>query len=342
MPALFPTTGFSIGTLKLGGRVVMAPLAGVTDRVFRQICRDEGAALCITEMVSADGLVRKNRKTLDMLETDPGDHPLGVQLFGSDPEVITDGALIVEESGADLVDLNFGCPVKKVVKRGAGAAVLGDLPRMRRILRKVVAAVGIPVTIKIRTGITVDKPVALEAAKLAQDEGVQAVGFHPRSLKQGFSGTADWDQITHLVENVNIPILGSGDVFTVHDAIRMVQQTGCQAVMVARGAMGNTHLIRQIHAAFQGDHIPDNLRPTDRLDALLRFFDLAIEGYGARRGVPRMRTPITWYVRGMPGAAAFRRDIVRCNDPDDVRRAILDFRHRLTSQIVSQSGSDSR
>lgn len=341
MTSICPSQSFSIGSLTLSGRVILAPMAGVTDPVFRSICRAHGASLCVTEMVSADGLSRRNRKTMQMIEVSDDDRPLGVQLFGSDPDVLAEAARIVEDTGADLIDLNLGCPVRKVIKRGAGAALLGDLPGLQRILRQVVSAVKIPVTIKMRSGIRTDQPVVMEVGKIAQNEGVSAIALHPRSLNQEFSGKADWSLIAQLVERCSIPVLGSGDIITHSDAVRMASQTGCQAIMVARGVLGNPHLIRQINAAFDGEPAPPDLSPPERLNALLKYYDLNIRQYGARYGVPRMRTPINWYVRGIPGAAAFRRTISTLQDPDLVRRTIRQFRDQLTGSTISYSGSDS-
>ncbi len=329
MTQLFETDDFTLGNLSIKGRVILAPLAGITDHVFRKICRGNGAALCVTEMVSADGLVRKNQKTIDMIETAPEDRPLGIQLFSSDPEVLAEAAIIVEDAGADLIDLNVGCPVKKVVKRGAGAALLDDLPRLKRMISGMVTAVKIPVTIKIRSGIRAERPVAVEVVKMAVGEGISAISLHPRSLSQAFSGNADWNLIAELVNAVSIPVIGSGDIFTAEDAINMVKITGCHAVMVARGVLGNPHLIKQIDAGFRNKPIPDNLSTTDRLDALLELFDMTIKAYGVPWGVCRMRTPMTWFVKGMPGAAAFRRDIVRIDDPETVRNTILEYKERI-------------
>ena len=335
MTQLFPSQSLSIGTLVLDGRVILAPLAGITDSVFRKVCREHGASLCVTEMVSADGLTRGNRKTLDMVEVSEDDRPLGIQIFGVDPGILADAARIVEQAGADLVDINIGCPVRKVVKRGAGAAILGDLDLLQRILHQVVSSVKIPVTIKIRSGIRNEQPVAVEVAKIAEAEGIQAVALHPRSLKQGFTGKADWNLIAHVVEQCSIPIIGSGDIFSADDAVCMVEDTGCHAVMVARGVLGNPHLIRQINAAFRGKSIPPDLTPEERLNALLEFYELNITEYGIRRGVPRLRTAINWYVRGIPGASAFRRHIVTLTDPDQVLQAIRDFRDQVATSSIS-------
>jgi len=317
--------------LRLKNRVILAPLAGITDRVFRQICRQQGASLCITEMVSADGLTRNNRKTFDMMAVSPEDRPLGVQLFGSDPEILSQAARMVEDAGADLVDLNFGCPVRKVVKRGAGAALLGDLVLLQRIIRHVVSAVHIPVTIKIRSGIHADKPLAVDIGKIAEQEGIQAVALHPRSLSQGFTGKANWNHIAELVTTVKIPVIGSGDIFTPDDAVRMVQETGCHAVMVARGALGNPHLFRQITAAFRGEAVPPNLSPAEHLDALLKHYDLVLSEYGARKGVYRMRAPINWYIRGISGASHLRQTLMHLTNPDEVCTLIRNFQEQVAS-----------
>jgi nifR3 family TIM-barrel protein len=335
MVSLSSTPGFSIGSLRLESRVILAPMAGITDRIFRMICREQGAALCITEMVSADGLIRRNRKTMDMIAVSSDDRPLGVQLFGSDPAVLAEAARIVEDTGADLVDLNFGCPVRKVVKRCAGAAILGDLDLLHQIIRQVVSAVRIPVTVKIRSGIHSDKPVAIEVGKIAEAEGIGAVALHPRSLSEGFSGKADWRLIGELVEALRIPVIGSGDIYSADDAIRMARETGCQAVMVARGALGNPHLFRQIHTAFRGEPAPSNLSPEERLDALMKHFDLALSGYGNRHGVLRMRSPIGWYIRGMPGASNIRKELMHVINPDQVRNIIQNYRKRLSTAPIS-------
>ena len=330
MTQLFDMDDFTIGNLTIDGRVILAPLAGITDLVFRKICRANGAALCVTEMVSADGLVRKNQKTIDMIETAPDDRPLGVQLFGSDPVILAEAAKIVEDTGADLIDLNVGCPVRKVVKRGAGAALLDDLPRLKWMISGMVTAVKIPVTIKIRSGIRAERPVFVEVGKMAEAEGIAAISLHPRSLSQAFSGNADWNLIRELANAVSIPVIGSGDIFSSEDAINMVKTTGCHSVMIARGVMGNPHLIKQIDAGFRDKPIPSDLSSPDRLDALLEFFDMTVEAYGVPWGVRRMRTPITWYVKGMPGAAAIRRDIVRIDDPETVRNTVLEYKERIT------------
>jgi tRNA-dihydrouridine synthase B len=330
MIPLFPTTDFSVGSLHLKNRVILAPLAGITDRVFRQICRQHGTSLCITEMVSADGLVRHNRKTYNMITISPDDHPLGIQIFGSNPEILSQAARMVEDVGADVVDLNVGCPVRKVVKRGAGAALLGNLDLLTQIIHRVVSAVHIPVTIKIRSGIHSNKPVFIEVGKIAEQEGISAIALHPRSLSQVFTGKANWNHIAELAASVKIPVIGSGDIFTVNDAIRMVQETNCQAVMVARGALGNPHLFRQITAAFQNESIPPDLSPVERLNALLNHYNLALSEYGACNAVYRMRAPINWYIRGMSGASHLRQTLMCITNPDEVLNLIRNFRDQVT------------
>ena len=331
MNSLFPTVEISLGSLRLKNRVILAPLAGIADRVFRHICRYHGASLCLTEMVSADGLVRHNRKTYEMVTVSPDDSPLGVQLFGSDPIVISQAAQMAEDAGADLVDFNVGCPVRKVVKRGAGAALLGNLDLLQQIIHQLVSAVQIPVTIKIRSGIKSDKPVFVEIGKIAEQEGIAAIALHPRSLHQVFAGKANWNHIAELVATVKIPVIGSGDIFTPDDAFRLVQETGCQAVMVARGALGNPHLFRQITAAFQGESVPPNLSTAERLDALLEHYDLVLSEYGLRNGVYRMRAPINWYIRGMSGASHLRQTLMHLTNPDEVRTVIRNFKNHVVS-----------
>ncbi|OPX24292.1 MAG: tRNA dihydrouridine synthase DusB [Candidatus Latescibacteria bacterium 4484_107] len=251
-----------IGNVSLSGPVVLAPLAGVTDHSFRLLCREMGASLVYTEMVSADGLVRKNPGTGRLIHFGESERPIGVQLFGSDLAIMARGAEQLAERGFDLIDLNFGCPVKKVVKRNAGSALMRDPERLARITEAVVGAVDLPVTVKIRSGWSEEAINAVQVARLVQEAGAKAITVHARTRKMGFSGQADWEVIAEVKAAVSIPVIGNGDVRTPEDARRMFDDTGCDLVMIGRGALGNPWIFRRTVVFLRtGAHLPEpNLR----------------------------------------------------------------------------------
>ena len=249
-------TGMKIGTLSLKNNLVLAPMAGVTDLAFRLITRPFGAGLCFTEMVSSNGLVRKTARTYRYLDSSPDDRPLGVQIFGADPDILAEAAAFVTKEGASLIDINAGCPVKKVLKTGAGAALMRDPVRFIGIVTKVRSATHLPLTVKIRAGWGPGEINAVAIARSAQDCGADAVTVHPRTVKQGFGGTADWELIGRVKEMVDIPVIGSGDIRRGEDARRMQAQTGCDGIMVGRGALGNPWIFRDIQGVLSDGMSP--------------------------------------------------------------------------------------
>jgi tRNA-dihydrouridine synthase B len=313
----------TIGKLELDGPLVLAPMAGVTDSAFRGMCRGMGASLVFTEMISADGLVRRNRRTLEYLEFGRDERPIGVQLFGSDPKILADAtALVAESCQPDLIDLNCGCPVRKVVKRKAGSALLLDLPLLKDIVAAMAAAVRIPVTVKIRSGWKDGDDLAVKAALAARDGGASAVTLHARHATAGFSGAADWLAIRTVKSTLGIPVIGNGGVAEPVDALEMLGQTGCDAVMIGRGAMGNPWIFSRAAALLlEGIEEPP---PTlaQRLEGFIRHARSLARIKGELRAVKYMRKQAGWYTKGFQGSVALRRRINRCTSLAEVQDAV--------------------
>ncbi len=304
---------FHIGPIKIKNRLVLAPMAGITNLAFRLMAKRLGAGLTVTEMVSAKGLVLDQNKTLSYLTTHPEENPFCVQIFGSEPEVMAQAAEIVCEKGASILDINMGCPVKKVVKTGAGAALLLDPKKTRLILTQVRKAWPRALTIKIRAGWKPGVVLAEEISQLAQDCGVDAISLHPRFASQGFSGHAQWNIISRVKQKVNIPVIGNGDVFRPGDAINMTKSTGCDAVMIGRGAIGNPWIFAQILDMERGNRIK-HPSVKERKDFILEHFELLCSDMGQSRAARVMRGLLIWYTKGLPHSTKFRGAIGKIND----------------------------
>jgi tRNA-dihydrouridine synthase B len=311
------------------GRAVLAPMAGITDTPFRLLARECGASLVFTELVSADGLVRSSEKTFKLMEFQPQERPIGIQLFGADPFIMGEAARLAESVQPDWIDLNFGCPAKKVVRRGAGAALLTDLERLKQIAGRVVSIVHLPVSAKIRSGWEEGKPVAVEAARILESEGVAAVTVHARTRQAGFKGRADWSVIREVREAVSIPVIGNGDAASAGEAERMIRETGCDLVMIGRGALGRPWIFSMMNPApGRGDQaVEPGYR--ERIDICLRHYRLALQYRPASKAVKEMRKHIAWYIKGMPGAAEFRKEAFTLMDADEVMRRLEEFKNRL-------------
>jgi len=313
------------------GKLILAPLAGVTDTTFRRLCRENGADVVVTEMVSAKGLLCDPARSGRYLDYDEAERPVGAQLFGHDPGEIAEGATEVARRGFDFVDLNMGCPVRKVTGGGAGAAILSDPRRAGEIARAAVRAVRIPVTAKIRSGFGTEKDAYLAVARELFDAGVAAVTLHPRHRGQMFSGSADWGHIAALKKAFPGEIvIGNGDVRSPGDAARMFAQTGCDSVMVGRAAMGNPWIFaalkREMAAACGAAPGGSGGSPAsgERLALILRHGEEMFLRQGMH-GIREMRKHLAWYSRGVPGAAAFRAELPGVTDPDSFRAAVGRF-----------------
>ena len=319
-------SGFRIGSLELADKLLLAPMAGITNLPVRLLARRQGAALCYTEMVSVNGLVRDGVKSFALMKSTPEDRPLAVQLFGDDPEILARGAEL-SVGHADLIDINMGCPVRKVVGSGAGSALLQDPQRVRGIIRAVRRATSLPLTVKIRSGWGADAINFLLVGQIAADEGADAVTLHPRTRAQMFEGRSDWQQIAALKKALAIPVIGSGDLFTPADIVAMFTETGCDAVMAARGAMGNPWIFRGARDLLAGLPLPV-ITMADRRAVALEHLHLLVADAGEAVAVREMRKHLCWYAKGVAGAAHFRGEVNRINSMEAMALAIITFFNR--------------
>ncbi|MGA3206736.1 MAG: tRNA dihydrouridine synthase DusB [Syntrophales bacterium] len=314
-----------IGNLTLKNNVFLAPMAGITNLPFRTLAREFGCGLAFTEMISANGLVRKTKKSYRYLLSSPDDKPLGVQIFGVDPDVLCEAVRMSTDSGADLIDINMGCPVRKVVKTGAGAALLKEPDRVRRILQAVREATSLPLTIKLRSGWHRGEMRALEIAGIAQDCGVDAVILHPRTADQGYSGAADWSVIEEVKKKLHIPVIGSGDIRSLEDACRMLKTTGCDGIMVGRAALGNPWLLDEIIRHFEDRK---NVLPpssAEREKIIKHHMEMEINYSGECLGLRNFRKHLLWYTKGIRGGSLFREIVGRIHDKNDILDAVHGF-----------------
>jgi len=287
----------------------LAPMAGVTDHIFRMLCKEQGADVMVTEFVSAEGIFRKNARTMEYLDFTPAERPLGVQLFGADPEHLGEAARMVREWVApDFLDLNFGCPVNKVVSRNGGSALLKDLPLLERVARSVVAAAApCPVTAKIRIGWSRDAVNALETARIIEDAGIQALAVHGRTKDQAYGGEADWDVIGEVAQSVRIPVIGNGDIQTAQDAARRQRETPVAGLMIGRAAMSSPWIFHEIKSYLATGQLPPPPTLAAQWELVRRHCVLAIEARGAERpALHSLRARLMAYSRGMPSAKVLR------------------------------------
>jgi len=316
-----------IGRLHIDRPVVLAPLAGITNLPFRLLAREAGCGLVTTEMVSADGLVHGAAATFDLLRSLPEEKPLAVQIFGSEPAVMAEAAAIVEASGADVVDLNFGCAVRKIVRAGAGVALMREPKRAETLLQAVRQAVKIPLTIKIRSGWERTGRNALAIGEMAEACGVDALTLHPRTAGQKFSGKADWALIAALKQRLRIPVIGNGDIRRAEDARRMMAETGCDAVMIGRRAIGYPQIFSEVVSCLTGVPLP--LPDFDqRIATMRRFVTVSVDCFGEGRAVRLMRTRLAWFGKGMRHSVGLRK-AVGCINSVEEALALIDAYQQL-------------
>ncbi len=295
-----------IGSVTLTNPVVLAPMAGVTDLPFRLLVKEMGCALVYTEMVSDKGLLHNNEHTFKLLRLDEQERPAALQIFGSEPESMAKAAKIVEQAGADILDINMGCPTLKIVKNGEGSALMRTPDLAYRILASVVDAVSIPVTVKIRKGWDDASVNAVQIARLAEAAGVSAIAVHGRTREQFYSGQADWNIIKDVKESVSLPVIGNGDIRSPLDAAQMIEKTGCDGVMIGRGAQGNPWLFRQVVHYLATGELLASPGVTERINMALRHLDMLVAYKGEHVGIREMRSHAAWYTKGLPHSAELR------------------------------------
>jgi nifR3 family TIM-barrel protein len=312
-----------IGSLKLKNRIFSAPMAGISDLPYRLIMKRHGAALVYSEMISANGLFYSGETTRKLLQSSPEERPLAVQLFGDSPERLSEATEQVEEYG-ELIDLNLGCPVRKVIRSGAGSALLREPQRVARIIAAVRRTTMRPLSVKIRSGWDHDSVNFIEIARIATEEGVDAITLHPRTRSQMFGGSADWTQIKALKEAVSVPVIGSGDLFSAECIKTMFEQTGCDAVMIGRGGYGNPWIIQNALNLLANK--PANQPSTDERFAVAKeHLKLCLETFGPQKTLGHMRKHLCWYVRGMESSASFRFGINQTRTVDEMSSLLENF-----------------
>ncbi len=310
-----------IGNIKLEGKLLLAPMAGVSDLAFRHICREMGAAMVYTEMVSAKALTYGDKKTRTLLASIPEDRPLAAQIFGHEPEVMAEAApMAIEYSGADILDINMGCPVGKIAGNGDGCGLMKDIELARKIIEAVVKTAGVPVTVKFRKGWDKGSVNAVEFGKMCQEAGAAAITVHGRTRVQMYEGQADWDIIREVKNAVSIPVIANGDVFSGKDAEHILRYTGCDGAMIGRGSFGDPWIFRDGNAAIAGETIPPRPSVAERMDTVMAQIELSAEMRGERLACLEARRHMAWYLRGVPYSGAYKSDIVKIETLEDMRK----------------------
>lgn len=308
----------TIGNVTLDNSYILGPMAGVTDLPFRLLCKEQGAGLLCMEMVSAKGILYNNKNTESLLQIHPDEIPVSLQLFGSDPKIVSEMAKRIEERPFSILDINMGCPVPKVVRNGEGSALMKNPKLVYELVSAVVRAIQKPVTVKIRKGFDDDHVNAVEIAKIAEEAGAAAIAVHGRTREQYYSGKADWDIIRQVKAAVSIPVIGNGDVTTGEQAIRMREETGCDGVMIGRGAQGNPWIFRELLEYEKSGKLPERPSPEVIRETMLRHARLQMEYKGDFIGIREMRKHVAWYTKGMKGSSKLRDEINRTESYEEL------------------------
>ncbi|UCD90211.1 MAG: tRNA dihydrouridine synthase DusB [Desulfobacterales bacterium] len=318
----------NIGSLKLDNITVLAPLAGITSLPFRLLAKEAGCALVCSEMISANGLVYQSLRTHELLRSQAEEKPLSVQIFGQDPAIMADAAVLVVASGADILDINLGCAVRKVLKTGSGAALMKEPHKVEKILQCVRKSVNIPLTIKIRSGWEASGSQALKIAKIAQANGIDAITVHPRTALQGFAGKANWSLIKAVKKAVSIPVIGNGDVVLPEDALKMTAATGCDAVMIGRGAIGNPWIFSQVITLLQGGEVafPD---VEQRFETMATYITSTVHFFGEHRASRIIRSQLGWFVKGLRYSSRFRESIKKVSTEKEALTLVKKYKDFL-------------
>ena len=311
-----------IGEVTLQNNTILAPMAGVTDLPFRVLCAEQGAGLVCMEMVSAKAIYYKNRNTEELMGTDPGEHPVSLQLFGSDPVIISEMAKRIEEKPFDILDINMGCPVPKVVNNGEGSALMKNPKLVEEIISRTVKAIHKPVTVKFRKGFDEDHVNAVEIAKIAEQSGAAAVAVHGRTREQYYAGKADWDIIAQVKDAVSIPVFGNGDVTDGKSTAALLKQTGCDGVMIGRAVRGNPWIFREINHYLDTGEVLERPTADEVCDTILRHAQMELELKGEYTAVREMRKHIAWYTAGYPRSAALRRQVNEIEDFETLKETV--------------------
>jgi nifR3 family TIM-barrel protein len=327
-----------IGSLTLENNTILAPLAGITNLPFRLLAKEAGCGLVCSEMISSHGLVYKSEKTLKMLDSTPEEKPLSVQLFGAKPDIMAEAAAIVESSGADIVDINFGCSVRKILKTGSGAALMRTPDLAGQLLRAVRQTIRLPLTIKIRSGWDASGAQAVSISRMAEDCGVDAVTVHPRTAGQLFGGRSDWSIIAAVKKKVTIPVIGNGDIMSPDDAIRMLDETGCDGVMIGRKAIGDPDIFSRVVACINGEE--DTEEDGDRrFDLMIRYLKMSVQYIGEEQACRMMRSRLGWFTKGMHKSSQFRDAIKRLSSEAEGIELIKAYREELRKcgELINKS-----
>lgn len=314
-----------IGSFETENNIFLAPMAGVTDLAFRRICRSWGAGMVYSEMISAKGLYYNDKKTAELMRISDDERPCAIQIFGSDADIMAEVIPKVMEYRPDIIDINMGCPTPKIVNNGDGSALLKNPALIGEIVREVSDASPVPVTVKIRKGWDSDSINAVETAKIIEANGAAAIAVHGRTRAEFYSGAADWDIIRSVKNAVKIPIIGNGDIKTAYDAKRMLDETGCDAVMIGRGSEGNPFIFRQINEYLRTGTVTFFPSPQDRLNQMTEHIEMLVREKGESRGIKEARKHIAWYIKGLPSASRFKAEVFQINSFAEMRQALTKY-----------------